>query len=104
MLNSEIMVDDVDLRILAHIQANGRDGLAEIGAVAGLSISAVNERLKRLQQNGAILGWEARLSPAAVGCNVLAFMFVVVPHEGEGAFRKWIAASPEVLECHHVTG
>lgn len=104
MANDDIQLDDIDLKILGHVQANGRDGLAEIGAVAGLSVSAVNERLKRLQQSGVILGWEARVSPAAVGCDVLAFMFVVVPHEGESAFRKWIAASPEVMECHHVTG
>src|SRR5579872_7479993 len=98
------MMDETDARILAHVQTRGRDGLAEIGRAAGLSTSAVNGRLKRLQEAGIITGWEARVAPDAVGCAVLAYMFVAVPAAQENAFRAWIASSAQVLECHHVTG
>src|SRR4051812_17830923 len=98
------IMNETDARILAHVQAHARDGLAAIGRIAGLSVSAGNERLKRLQAAGVILGWEARVSPDAVGCTVLAFIFVGVRPAAEPAFRKWIASTPQVMECHHVTG
>ena len=104
MKNKDIFIDDADLKILAHVQASGRDGLADIGAVAGLSISAVNERLKRLQSSGVITGWEARIDPHAVGIDVLAYVFVTVGIDVEQPFRTRVLALPEVMECHHMTG
>ena len=47
-------MDAIDRKILQHIQRQGRDSYAEIGAAAGLSFSAVNERLKKLEKQGVI--------------------------------------------------
>lgn len=98
-------MDEIDRRILEHIQRRGRDTYAEIGAEVGLSVSAVNERLKKLQANGTITGWHAHVAPKIVGRDVLAFMFVLLERpDHERRFVESVAALPEVLECHHVTG
>lgn len=104
MTNTANITDAIDLRILDYVQRSGRDGLAEIGAAVGLSVSAVNERLKKLQRDGAITGWSARVDPVAAGCGILVFMLVGVELSDERAFRRWVGARAEVLECHHVTG
>lgn len=98
-------MDELDRKIIAHIQADGRASYAEIGAAAGLSVSAVNERLKKLQASGAITGFGARVSPAAVGLHVLAFVHVLLERpEHDARFRAAMQDTPAVQECHHVTG
>lgn len=78
---------------------------AEIGAAAGLSPSAVNDRLKRLRAEGVIRRVTAEIDPAAVGLPLLAFVLVGVNGpQGEAQFRTAMNAAPEVLECHHLTG
>lgn len=103
-MSGAILVDAIDLRILHYVQRRGRDGLAEIGGAVGLSVSAVNERLKKLQRDGVITGWGARVDPVAGGFPVLVFMLVGVNHANETAFQRWVDARDEVLECHHITG
>lgn len=98
-------MDEFDKKILAHIQVNGRASYAAIGAAAGLSVSAVNERLKKLEKQGAITGWRAEIDPVAVGCEVLAFVYVMIERpEHEAAFLELVRDEPAIQECHHVTG
>jgi Lrp/AsnC family transcriptional regulator, leucine-responsive regulatory protein len=96
-------MDDYDRKILSHIQSFARSSYAEIGAAVGLSVSAVNERLKKLERQGVIAGWTAVLDPAAVGCGVLAFVQVMIERpEHEAAFLSLVRAEPAIQECHHV--
>lgn len=98
-------MDDIDRKITSYIQADGRASYADIGAAAGLSVSAVNERLKKLQAGGVIQGWGARISPKAAGLDVLAFVEVLLDRpEHDAPFRDAMRATPAVQECHHVTG
>lgn len=99
------MLDETDRKILAFLQEEGRAAYAEIGAAVGLSVSAVNERLKKLQAAGAIRGWSARVDPRAVGRPLVAFLQVLLRGAAaERRFLETVTARPEVLECHHVTG
>lgn len=96
-------MDEFDRKILRHIQQSGRSSYAEIGAVIGLSISAVNERLKKLEKQGVITGWGARVDPLAAGNGVLAFVYVMVERpEHEAAFHAMVREEPAIQECHHV--
>ncbi len=96
-------MDEFDRKILEHIQVFGRSSYGEIGAVVGLSVSAVNERLKKLEKSGAIAGWTARVDPVAVGCPVLAFVYVLLERpEHEAAFLELVRTEPAIQECHHV--
>lgn len=98
-------MDTVDRIIVDRLQADGAQTYAEIGAAAGLSPSAVNDRLKRLKAEGVIRRITADVDPAAVGLSLLAFVLVAVNEpQGEGRFRDAMKAAPEVLECHHLTG
>ncbi|HEY7608169.1 MAG TPA: Lrp/AsnC family transcriptional regulator [Alphaproteobacteria bacterium] len=98
-------MDAVDRKILEFVQEHGRDTYAEIGAAVGLSVSAINERLKKLERAGIIRGWGAKVDPKEVGRGVLAFMFLLIDRpENEKRLVDAICALPQVLECHHVTG
>ncbi|WP_207485345.1 Lrp/AsnC family transcriptional regulator [Arenibaculum pallidiluteum] len=98
-------MDEADRKIIAFVQANGRAGYAEIAAAAGLSVSAANERLRKLQDRGVIQGWGARVSAPSLGLGVLAFVHVLIDRpEHNEAFLARACAVPEVLEVHHVTG
>jgi Lrp/AsnC family leucine-responsive transcriptional regulator len=98
-------MDDKDRTILEHIQRSGRDSYGEIGAAVDLSVSAVNERLKRLQAQGVIAGWGARIDPARVGRGTLAFVFLRIEQaEAEPEILAALAELPDVQECHRVTG
>ncbi|WP_028795134.1 Lrp/AsnC family transcriptional regulator [Thalassobaculum salexigens] len=98
-------MDKIDRNIINLVQAFGRATNAEIAGACGLSVSAANDRLKRLQERGVITGWSARVDPDAVDLGLLAFIFVEIDHTGHN--ERFIAAAtlmPEVLELHHVTG
>ncbi|MGH6894024.1 MAG: Lrp/AsnC family transcriptional regulator [Dongiaceae bacterium] len=100
-----MIMDAIDRIIISRVQADGSLTYAEIGAAAGLSASAVNDRLKRLRAEGVIRRMTAEVDPAAVGLTLLAFVLVAVNDSaGEAAFRDAVKAAPEILECHHLTG
>lgn len=96
-------MDELDRKILEHIQHFGRSSYAEIGGAIGLSVSAVNERLKKLEKQGVIAGWTARVDPLAAGNGVLAFVYVLIERpEHEAAFQVLVRSEAAIQECHHV--
>jgi Lrp/AsnC family leucine-responsive transcriptional regulator len=98
-------MDGIDRKIAVALQQDGSAGLAELAKVSGLSVSATAERVKRLEERGVVRGWRADLDPAAIGCPLLAFVFVAVrPGKEDMTFRKAMRRHESVLECHHVTG
>ena len=98
-------MDEIDRNIVVALQQDGSAGLAELAKVAGLSVSATAERVKRLEERGTIRGWRADLDPAAVGCPVLVHVLALVaPGRDDAAFRRAMRKQEAVLECHAVTG
>ena len=98
-------MDSIDRNILVALQHDGAAGLAELAKVAGLSVSATAERVKRLEERGTIRGWRADLNPAAVGCPLLAWVFVGLRAGAqEQKFRDSVLPLEQVLECHAVSG
>ena len=97
-------MDDIDRNILLELQGNGAAGLAELAKVAGLSVSATAERVKRLEERGTIRGWRADLEPASVGCPQLAWVFVMLQSGAEAGFIAAMAEDEAVLECHAISG
>ena len=98
-------MDEIDRNIVVALQLDGSAGLAELAKVAGLSVSATAERVKRLEERGVIRGWRADLDPAAAGCPLLAHVLAAVaPGRDDTAFRKAVRRQDVVLECHAVTG
>ena len=98
-------MDEIDRNITVALQQDGSAGLAELAKVAGLSVSATAERVKRLEERGVIRAWRADLDPAEVGCPLLAHALVsVAPGRDDAAFRDRMRREEAVLECHAVTG
>ncbi len=99
------MIDDIDREILSIFQGCARTNNAEIARQVGMAPSAVLERVRKLEKRGVIEGYEARLSPRAIGLDLLAFVFVrtneTLGHQETG---EQLAAIPEVQEVHHVAG
>ncbi|MGN6480383.1 Lrp/AsnC family transcriptional regulator, partial [Luteibacter sp.] len=69
-------LDRTDLKILATLQANGRISNAELAAEVNLSPSACLRRVQRLEGDGIIAGYGARLEPRAIGLGLQAFVRV----------------------------
>ncbi len=98
-------MDQVDLKILEILQKDARTPNVEIARRIGLAPSATLERIRKLERQGILRGYAARIEPVTLGLGLLAFVFVR-SRERAGAVRtgKHLAAIPEVQEIHHIAG
>lgn len=100
-------LDRLDLKIIDVLQRNGRITMTELGEQIGLSTSPCAERVKRLEKNGVITGYHAKVNPSSVGKSLLVFMELTLASKSEDVFEKIkneLANMPEVIECHLVSG
>jgi Lrp/AsnC family leucine-responsive transcriptional regulator len=99
------MIDDTSMKILKILQEKARIPNVEVARQVGLAPSAVLERIRKLEKLGYIDGYEVRLNPEKFGRNLVAFVQVAVQQTArEDTVGKKLAAFPEVLEVHFVTG
>jgi Lrp/AsnC family leucine-responsive transcriptional regulator len=104
MATEDRLIDDVDRGILEQLQADGRLSLAELGRRVSLSAPAVAERVQRLERDGVITGYHARVSPRAIGYPVSAVVRVAPTSGSLERIREIARETPEVVECHRITG
>ena len=98
-------LDSADLQILALLQEDARMPNAEIGRRLELVASAIFQRLRKLEEQGVIVGHETRVAPDAVGLGMLAFVFVKVDERvGNHETALSLSDLSEVQELHHVAG
>lgn len=98
-------LDAIDRKLLALLQADAQQSMAELGKALDTPASTLNDRTKRLLRTGVIAGYHTHVSPDALGLDLLAFVFVGWSDPGvESEFLARIAKTDAVLECHHVTG
>jgi Lrp/AsnC family leucine-responsive transcriptional regulator len=100
-------LDRLDRRILAVLQQQGRISYVELADKVGLSSTPCMERVKRLERDGYIEGYYARLNPALMGHELLVFVEISLAHQSPQAFSDFTRAVrelPYVLECHLVSG
>jgi Lrp/AsnC family leucine-responsive transcriptional regulator len=98
-------MDAIDLQILRIVQSDNRRSAAEIGQEIGLSVSAVSDRVRRMNASGVIAANRAVADPLRVGLGLCAFVFVdLEPRADEAEFARQVTALPEVQEAHHITG
>ena len=99
------MIDQIDLKILSILQNSGRSRLADIADEVELSAPAVLERVKKLEVNGVIKGYQALLDGKKVGKDITAFIGVSIGNQRDiDKFATQMLRNPDVLECHHITG
>lgn len=100
-------LDMFDLRILRELQEDGRLTNAELSERIGLSPSPCLRRTRRLEEEGLIGGYQARLEASQLGLGVLAFIHVHLERQVEEAakdFERAVKALPQVIACYSVTG
>lgn len=98
-------MDFTDKQILDHLKSNGKATASEISKSVNLSLPAVSERIRKLNQTGIIEHYTVKLNRQKLGFGLLAMIFVNVhPTEEIADFRRQIVTHTEVLECHHIAG
>ena len=103
----ERMLDETDSRLLAAVQADAQITAQELGERLNLSASQAARRRAKLEADGLITGYIARLSPAKLGLTVQAFVQVqMAAHSPDTAreFLRLVATLPEVTACWTLTG
>ncbi len=103
----EAEIDRIDREILRLLQQDGRLANAQLAEAVSLSPSACLRRLQRLENDGVIEGYAARLNGAAIGRPNTVFIEVTLNSQGSqalDAFERAVAACPAVLECHLMSG
>jgi DNA-binding Lrp family transcriptional regulator len=100
-------LDRIDRRLLRELQGDARLTTAELAGRVALSASPCWRRVKRMEEEGVITGYHARIDAAKLGYDVLAFVHVTLErHDAKlGAqFEDAVARIPEVVACHNVSG
>jgi Lrp/AsnC family transcriptional regulator, leucine-responsive regulatory protein len=98
-------VEEIDRKIVSLLARSGRMSFTELARLAGLSVSAVHQRVRRLEQEGVIKGYAAVIDPEDVGLPLTAFVSI----------KPFDAAAPDDLPqrlehltaieaCHSVAG
>ena len=100
-------LDDIDKKIIAALQAEGRLPIVDLADRVGLSATPCQRRVKRLEEEGVITRYAALIAPAAMGYGLQALVEVTLDDHSEKtveAFEAAIRARPEVVACYAVTG
>lgn len=100
-------LDRIDRQILRELQARGRLSFTELGERVGLSTTPCTERVRRLEEEGTILGYHARLNPDRIEAGLLVFVELNLSYKSADIFEEFRRAAlqqPQILECHLVSG
>ncbi|MYN09233.1 Lrp/AsnC ligand binding domain-containing protein [Pseudoduganella aquatica] len=101
------ILDKMDRKILRILQEDGRISMKDLSEQVGLSITPAIERVKRMERDGVITGYHARIDPPALGAKLLVFVEITLNTKSASMFeqfRREVLRIPEVQECHLVSG
>ena len=106
-MSEDRQLDRIDRRILAALQADGRLTNQALSEQVALSPSACLARVRRLEEEGFIQAYHARLDPFALDIGLVLFAEITLDAHGAddlARFEKAIVGVPQVVEASHVTG
>ncbi len=98
-------MDEVDVRILNCLKKNARENASAIADRVEMSVSAVIERVRKLENAGVIQQYTTVLDPKKIGKDVLAYIFIGLEHPkyNEG-FSTFVRKNKNILEGNYITG
>ena len=100
-------MDAIDARLLSALQRDGRQTVTDLAAAIGLSPTPCARRLARLEAEGVIEGYSARVDQARIGFPVSVFIQVELESQSKDAidaFERAVRRFERVMECHLMTG
>ena len=100
-------LDRTDRQILNILQKDGRIAISELASRINLSTTPCSERVKRLEREGIIMGYHARVNPQLIDRNLLVFLEIKLSAKSGDVFdqvARDLVEIPEVLECHLISG
>ena len=100
-------LDRIDQQIWDILKHDGRIAISELASRVNLSTTPCSERVKRLERDGIIMGYYARLNPQLVDRNLLVFLEIKLSAKSGDVFdqvARDLVEIPEVLECHLISG
>ena len=98
-------MDSIDLKILQHLKDNARAKASAIGDSIKLSVSAVTERIKKMEQTGIIRQYTVILDQKKIGNDISAIMEVALEHPHyEDSFTAMVMGISNIVSCDCVTG
>ena len=98
-------MDMIDAKILEVLKKNGRATASEISKKVNLSIPAVSERIRKMEDAKIIEQYTVKINREKMGFKLLAIIFLNIDHVANiKSFREAIVPFTEVIECHHMAG
>ncbi len=97
-------MDAMDIKAAARLQTAGRESWTRLAELLGVTGPAAAERVRRLEEAGIITGYHAQVDLARLGLMLTVIIRLAPRGRPAGELGRLVAALPEVLECHHVTG
>lgn len=102
-----VNLDDIDRRLLAQLQAEGRITNVDLARKVGLTPPPCLRRVRALEDDGVIRGYHAELDPSRLGFSITVFALVSLKSQAEESLRQFedhMRELPEVRECHMLNG
>ncbi|PVZ86315.1 AsnC family transcriptional regulator [Serratia sp. S1B] len=100
-------MDNIDRKILAELQSDGRLSITELAERVNLSLSPCHRRLRALEESGVITGYRANLDPGKMGFNFVALVFATL-REGDrktvSAFEQAVEEIPQIVHAQRLFG
>ena len=105
MIPGSMTMDQTDLKIINALSENARVSASVLSEKVNLSVSAVIERIKKLENAGVIKKYTTILDEQKLGLDVTAFICVLMDHPrfNEG-FMEFADKKAAIIECNYVTG
>ena len=99
------MLEEIDARIAGVLAADGRCSYTDLAERVGLSVSAVHQRVRRLEKRGVIQGYTAQIDSEQIGLPLTAFVSLTpIDPSAPDDYPQRLAALPEIEACHSVAG
>ncbi|PIB29533.1 ArsR family transcriptional regulator [Maribacter sp. 4U21] len=99
-----VKLDELNWKILQRLQLNARESFAKIGRYVGLTAPAVGERVKKMEDLGVLVGYNARVSHALAGHQLKAIITLRAFMGKLKPFLSLVHTLDEVVNCYRITG
>ena len=100
-------LDQIDVKILRHLQEKGRITNIQLSQKVGLSAAPTLERVKKLEKAGIIESYHAKVNPQKIGLGFSALISLSLTRQKDNSmtnFKTMINDIPEIVECYTVSG